>query len=65
MTGFSKGGKPPEMTDFVLPFSSQRSKYELEEEIAPTPEEVKTKSEISKAVWFGRTGQLPKSRKKP
>ncbi len=63
MTGFSKGGKNPEMGDFVLPFAAQERESEPEREI--TPEEIKSRSEISKAVWFGRTGQLPKSRKKP
>ena len=63
MMGFSKEGKAPEMGDLILSFSSQRFESELEKEV--TPEEIKVKAEISKAVWFARTGQLPESRKKP
>ena len=63
MMGFSKEGKAPEMGDLFLPFSSQGSDPRSEEEV--TPEEIKIKSEVSKAAWFARTGQLPESRKKP
>ena len=70
MTGFSKGGKIPEMSDLILPFGLQRVDIDSvgttipKEEVTPTPEEIKNKAEISKANWFARTGQLPKSHKK-
>lgn len=63
MTGFSEGGKVPEMADLMLPFSAQRDESGPEEEI--TPEEIKNRAEVSKAAWYSRTGQLPESRKKP